>query len=278
MDQTLLRKVQLAQLEILQEVARVCHDNHIQWFLCCGTLLGAVRHQGFIPWDDDLDIGMLRSDYERFCALADKKMSSRFCIQSWYTEPDYPLPFAKVRMRGTIYVEAKSKTFQENGFYIDVFPFDYAPEDPEQQGLHAKKLNDIFRLKLMKSGYKPWIEKDRVNWKKRIGYLFYQLKAVCYTQDELSKRYDSLATSYKEDTVLCRQRGLRKLECYPAMWFQKTENLSFEGNLYPVPKEYDSVLTAQFGDYMTLPPEDSREDRHQIIRVNFGDGTEEWKA
>lgn len=277
MDRTLLRKVQLTQLEILREVERVCRENDIQWFLCCGTLLGAVRHQGFIPWDDDLDIGMLRADYEKFCRLAPEKMDPRFCVQNWYTEPAYPLPFGKVRMRNTVYEEAKSRTFRENGFYIDVFPFDNAPEDPADQAAHAVKLNDLFRLKLMKSGYKPWLEKDRINWKKRIGYLFYQIKAVKYSQEELARRYDALAASYPDGTVLCRQRGLRKLECYPAEWFRELTELTFETEKFPGPMAYDAVLCAQFGDYMTPPPEESREDRHQIVRVDFGDGTEEWK-
>lgn len=278
MEQSLLRKVQLAQLEILREVDRVCRENDIRWFLCCGTLLGAVRHQGFIPWDDDLDIGMLRQDYEKFCRLAPEKMEPKFCVQSWYTEPDYPLPFGKVRMKDTLYVEAKSRTFRENGIYIDVFPFDNAPEDPARQAAHAVKLNDLFRLKLMKSGYKPWIEKDRINWKKRLGYLLYQVKAVRFSQEDLAKQYDALAASCAAVDTVCRQRGLRKLECYPACWFQELELHPFEGEMFPVPKNYDAVLTAQFGDYMTPPPAGSREDRHQIVRVNFGDGTEEWKA
>lgn len=278
MEQSLLRRVQLTQLEILREVDRMCRENGIRWFLCCGTLLGAVRHHGIIPWDDDLDIGMLRQDYEKFCRLAPEKMDPRFCVQSWHTEPEYPLPFAKVRMRGTVYVEAKSKVFRENGFYIDVFPFDYAPEQPEDQDAHAVRLNDLFRLKLMKSGYKPWVEKNRINWKKRIGYLLYQLKAQKYSQKELAQDYDTLASSCPVGGILCRQRGLRKLECYPARWFENTVLHPFEDGQYPVPAAYDQILTAQFGDYMTPPPEGSREDRHQIVKVDFGDGTEGWEA
>lgn len=278
MERSLLRRVQMTQLEILQEVDRVCRENDIHWFLCCGTLLGAVRHQGFIPWDDDVDIGMLREDYETFCRLAPEKLNARFCVQSWYTEPAYPLPFAKVRMRNTLCVEAKSAVFRENGFYIDVFPFDYAPEAPEAQAAHAKKLNDLFRVMLMKSGYQPWLEKGRINWKKRIGYLAYQWKAQKCSQEELAKQYDALATSLPKGKLVCRQRGLRKLECYPVKWLETQVLHEFAGARFPVPSAWDAVLTAQFGDYMTPPPEESREDRHQIIRVNFGDGTEAWKA
>ena len=159
-----------------------------------------------------------------------------------------------------------------------MFPFDYAPETEHEQNLHAAKLNDLFRIKLMKSGYQPWLEKNGINWKKRIGYLLYQCKAFRYTHHELAEAYDALASSCNSGKMLCRQRGLRKLECYPADWFENLGVCIFEGEEFPVPKDYDAVLTAQFGDYMTPPPEGSREDRHQIVRVNFGDGTEEWKA
>ena len=278
MEQALLRRVQLQQLEILKEVRRVCRENGIGYFLCCGTLLGAVRHQGFIPWDDDLDIGMLREDYEAFCRIAPEKLNPRFAIQNWYTEPDYPLPFAKVRMRDTLYVEAKSARFRENGFYIDVFPFDNAPEEPAAQASHAVKLNDIFRTKLMKSGYRPWLEKDRINWKKRIGYFAYQLRAAVTGREALARSYDAAAVSLPSGKLLCRQRGLRKLECYPAEWFRDFCELEYEGERFFAPAQYDAILTAQFGDYMTPPPENQREDRHQIIQVDFGDGTEGWNA
>ncbi len=278
MEQAMLQKVHTVQMALLREVARVCRENEIQWFLCCGTLLGAVRHQGFIPWDDDVDIGMLRQDYEKFCRLAPSKMDSRFCVQSWYTEPEYPLPFAKVRMRNTLYVEEKSAVFQENGFYVDVFPFDNGPDGEQEQINHGKKLNDLFRRKLMKSGYRPWIEQDRVNWVKRIGYLPYVWMARRDTQQALAQQYDALAVSLPEGHLVCRQRGLRHLECYPREWFQETVPHSFEGEQFPVPVHYHDILTAQFGDYMTPPPKEKRENRHQIIQVDFGDGTEIWRA
>ena len=108
MERELLRKVQLTQLEIAKEIRRVCEENDIPYFLTCGTLLGAVRHQGFIPWDDDMDVGMLRENYEKFCRIAPEKLKPEYCWQSWYTDPNYALPFGKVRKRGTLYLEAKS--------------------------------------------------------------------------------------------------------------------------------------------------------------------------
>ena len=89
MERELLRKVQLTQLEIAKEIRRVCEENDIPYFLTCGTLLGAVRHQGFIPWDDDMDVGMLRENYEKFCRIAPEKLKPEYCWQTWYTDPNY---------------------------------------------------------------------------------------------------------------------------------------------------------------------------------------------
>ena len=156
MERELLRKVQLTQLEIAKEIRRVCEENDIPYFLTCGTLLGAVRHQGFIPWDDDMDVGMLRENYEKFCRIAPEKLKPEYCWQSWYTDPNYALPFGKVRKRGTLYLEAKSHRLAENGFYVDIFPYDAVSPDAEQRQETAGRLLKIYRTKLMKSHYQPW--------------------------------------------------------------------------------------------------------------------------
>lgn len=272
MERELLRKVQLAQLEIAKEIRRVCRENEIGYFLCCGTLLGAVRHRGFIPWDDDLDLGMLRSDYEKFCRIAPEKLGERFCLQSWYTDDKYALPFAKVRMRGTEFLEAKSTILRENGFFVDIFPFDNAPAEESAQSAHAGKLGSMFRMKLMKCGWKPWMDGDKINWKKRLGYGLYQLKALPVSSRAISEQYDALAASPEQSGLLCRQRGLFKLECYERRWYESCVEIPFEGEAFRVPENYDAVLRTQFGDYMTLPPEGERENRHQIVKVDFGNG------
>ena len=276
MEPALLRKVQLAQLEIAKEIRRVCDENNIGYFLCCGTLLGAVRHRGFIPWDDDLDLGMLRPDYETFCRIAPEKLGERFCLQSWYTDDCYALPFAKVRMRGTEYLEAKGTILQENGFFVDIFPFDNAPAGEDAQRAHARNLGSLFRMKLMKCGWKPWMDGDKINWKKRLGYALYQLKALPKSSNAISKEYDALAASPAEGAQLCRQRGLYRLECYDRTWYESFVELPFEGEAFRVPENYDAVLRTQFGDYMVLPPEGERENRHQIVKVDFGNG-EVWE-
>lgn len=271
MEKDILRKVQLAQLEIAQEIKRVCEENDIPYFLCDGSLLGAIRHQGFIPWDDDMDIGMLRRDYERFCSIAPEKLKQEYCLQTWYTDPNYGLPFAKIRKRNTLYLEAKSSLLQENGFFVDIFPFDFVPEDPQERAALANKLLQIYRVKLMKSRYTPWMENDKIIWKKRIGYLYYQFKAIFANQDALARAFDALATSVAGSSTVCEQCAASVPMCYPYDVCSELEDCVFEGERFRGLRQYDAFLSGTYGDYMQLPPEDQRENRHQIVQLNFGD-------
>ena len=272
MEQELLRKVQLVQLEIAKEIKRVCEENDIQYFLSDGSFLGAVRHQGFIPWDDDMDMGMLRSDYEKFCRIAPLKLKPEYCLQNWYTDPNYSLPFGKVVKRNTVYLESKKTTnLKENGFYVDIFPFDYAPEDQPEREQLAARLRSIYRMKLMKSGYKPWMDNDKINWPKRIGYLYYQIKSLFVSQNELAKSYDRLAVATQGSNTLWEQYGGITPVYYQREWLEELADYSFEGVAFKGPKYYDEYLTASYGDYMQLPPEDQRENRHQIVEIDFGE-------
>lgn len=270
MERELLRKVQLVQLEIAKEVRRVCQENGIRYFLCCGTLIGAIRHKGFIPWDDDLDFGMLREEYEKFCRVAPQALGEDYYFQNWYTEPNCALPFGKVMKRHTLYLESKKTgNLQENGIYIDIFPFDYIPDDMNARMAHTNRLMQLFRTKLMKCGYRPWMECDKINWKKRIGYLFYQGKAMFADSGELTRRFDALAKAPGKTGVLTRQDGISNREFYNAEWFSEFIEVPFEDDQFVIPKAYDAILAAQYGDYMQPPPENERENRHQIFRVEF---------
>ena len=271
----MLRRVQLTQLEIAREIKRVCEENDIRFFLLGGTYLGAVRHQGFIPWDDDMDLGMLRGEYEKFCRIAPEKLGPDYCLQTWYTEPNYGLPFGKVMKRGTVYLESKkSRRLQENGIYVDIFPFDSVPLDLQQRQKLAKHLLRLYRLRLMKCGYKPWMEEDKVLWHKRLGYLFYQFQALFCGKQALARDYDALAEAQPDTDTVSEQSGMASPLYVRREWCEDLVNYTFEGEQFPAPRAYDEFLTIYYGDYMQLPPEDQRENRHQIVQVDFGDGEE----
>lgn len=166
MDKDTLRKVQLTLLEIAKEVKRVCDENDIKYYLDSGTLLGAVRHSGFIPWDDDFDIGMMREEYDRFCKIAPFALNSNYYLQTWENDEKYAVPFAKVRKKNTIYRENKANPNLNNGFYVDIFPYDNAPVSLDSKVKLMKNLSGIERLILMKCNYQPWQEQQKLNYKR----------------------------------------------------------------------------------------------------------------
>lgn len=271
MEKHLLRKVQLTQLEIAKEIRRVCDENGINYFLDSGTLLGAVRHKGFIPWDDDLDLGMLREDYEKFCEIAPEKLDPKYCLQTWRTDKNYPLPFGKVRKRNTVYVEGKSDQSTENGIYVDIFPYDKAPENMEERAKLRKQMCDLARMALMKNHYQPWYEDGKTNWKKRIGYIYYQIKAAFTTHDKIVEEYEKLVNSVTDDVTRYEQTGNIFLYYLPKAWYEKFELIDFEDDKFLCTSNADGYLTSLYGDYMQLPPESERENRHQIIELDFGE-------
>lgn len=271
MEREVLLKVQPVLLEITKEIKRVCDENGIRYFLYRGTFLGAVRHQGFIPWDDDMDVAMLREDYEKFRRIATEKMDPRFCFQDWHTDANYAHPFGKVRKRNTLYVEAKCAQLPENGFYVDVYPIDFAPESEAERKKLAQKLLHLYRVKLMKSKYTPWMEEDKIIWKKRIGYMLYQTIALFVSQQKLIQTYESIISAVPESGLLYEQSALPRSYYFDKQWCEELAEYPFEDQFFKGPKQYDAFLSSLYGDYMELPPEDKRENRHQIIKMDFGE-------
>ena len=268
MDKQTLRKVQLILLEMLKDIDSVCKRHKIQYFLDSGTLIGAVRHRGFIPWDDDLDIGMLRADYEKFSSIAQAELGEKYFWQTWDTDPDYPIPFGKVRKRGTKYVESKSKELKENGFFIDILPYDYAPNSVEKCERIRNRQWLLYRMLLMKDGYKPWYETNEVNLKKRIGYIPFSIVSKLVTKRMIISQYMKTINCVEEKTLVYQQTGKKY---YKASWMQNTVTLEFEGEQFPVVDHYHEWLTKAYGDYMTPPPPHERENRHQIYKLDFGE-------
>lgn len=270
MEREVLHKVQAIQLEMAKDVKRVCRENGIPYFLYRGTFLGAVRHKGVIPWDDDMDFGMLRPDYEKFCAIANEQLSEKYCFQNWHTDENYALPLGKVRKRGTVYVEAKCARLPENGIYIDIYPLDFAPVDPKARRVLARRLLHLFRIKLMKCGYTPWMEEDRVIWKKRIGYLAYQFAALFISQQALTRKYEALVRAVPEGDTLYEQSALPIAYYFEKSWCTELSEYPYEDTTFSGPANYDAFLSSLYGNYMELPPEDKRENRHQIQELDFG--------
>lgn len=131
MDEKVMIELRKVEVEILKEIHKICTENDLQYYLCGGTLLGAVRHKGFIPWDDDIDIVMPRDDYNKFITLClNGKLDKQYILQNTDTEPEYHLPFTKIRKKHTFFDEEGVRKLKiHKGIFVDIFPLDYSKKN-----------------------------------------------------------------------------------------------------------------------------------------------------
>lgn len=264
------RKLQLAQLDLLLELKRICEKNNIHYFLVGGTLIGAARHQGFIPWDDDIDVGMLRHDYEHFLDACRTDLSEEYRLYDWTIDKYFPLAFAKLKIKGTKMIEDISKNSDIcDEVFIDVFPFDSAPDDSIRQKIHSVHVIVLRKVLLIKCGYR--LSEQRKGIRKVVNKALYKLLEILFTgysTDEIKslyqveqEKYNRTNTSYyiNLNGAYSYQRELKQ-----KILFERFTQLEFEKNMLSVPEKYDQYLTEVYGDYMKMPPEEQRVPRHNI--------------
>ncbi len=271
MDDKIRKKVQLAQLNMLKQVKNICDKYGINYILLGGTLIGAIRHKGFIPWDDDLDIGMLREDYEYFLEIAQEELDNEYFLQTKESDKMYGYGFAKMLKKGTIYKENTTKKAKiQEGIYIDIFPFENAPNNLKIRRRQAKKRFLYRRLVLLKSGYTLWGKGDL---KKMLAYKMLKFFLLFVRREYLIKKNDhymkigNLKGIKTEEVVNINGTYAYEKELVKREYFIELIEVPFEDSLFKVPKAYDEFLSHVYGDYMKLPPKEKQVGGHDVIEI-----------
>lgn len=264
-----LRQAQLVELEILLEFDRICKENDLTYQLFSGTLLGAVRHNGFIPWDDDIDVAMLRKDYNKFLSIYSNATNSKYFLQSYETDPNFFRQFARLRKNFTLYLQESYKDIDmHHGIFIDIFPFDNVKIDSVMEEFRYKLIRIISRINIIRN----------MGISKKSNFLKRSLGWIIESSNRIIKKstYDKLETKimeYNEKTDciyithLTESMGsnahkrciVKKKDFYNQIEWE------FEKHLFPIPRNYDEILTNQYGNYMCLPPADKRVPHHGVI-------------
>lgn len=257
-----LRKLQLIELEILKEVDKICKKHNIVYYMAEGSLLGTIRHNGFIPWDDDLDIAMLRSDYEKFLKIAPKEISKKYKIQHFTTIKNYWSPFIKVRyLDNSEYAQKHIEHLTDhNGPLLDIFPIDSVPNEnsPKQyiQAFKVKLYRGMLGLKLYR---KPKNLKTYIVW---FLAKFYTIKNLHQKLDKTFKKYNNENNPYLVN--LASYYNYKK-QTFSKDFYGTPRYVKFEDIMVPVPKEAEKILTKIYGeDYTNIPPIEKRITKHHF--------------
>lgn len=260
-ENELLVKAQKRMLDILIEVDRVCNKHNIKYFLIDGTLLGAVRHKGFIPWDDDVDIAMMREDYNKFIEVAPLELSKDYFLQTIDTDPNYnrfhiPLKVRDNRSKLVEVDESENEDFNQ-GIYIDIFAFDTLPKNEL-----IRKFQKLISRFIVLCDVRTRRKEEKLSLQNKIAFLVYLIvKRLSYNTRNKILRYimkwndiNGQEITYGVDLPCDGSWGkiFNKSDIFPLT------KIEFCGKYFNAPKECDKILSNLYGDYLELPKEEDR--------------------
>lgn len=270
---TNIERLHRVDMEIVKEVVGICDAHGFQYYMLGGTMLGAVRHQGFIPWDDDIDLGMPRADYEAFLQVAPTELKKHLKIVNYRTDPNYQYYITRILDTDTQVVE--ERIGNDNKYThasIDIFPIDGTPNNPILRKLYYFRV--MYHRALMSLCYKDSIDRKRKRSRKE--------KLLLWIMERVP--VEKLTTPYKQkckiDKLLRQQQvegsayignlmgAYRTREIVPADYYGEGTFYPFEGMLLRGMSKADAYLTHTYGDYMQLPPEGQRKTHFKILQIH----------
>lgn len=266
------KAVQYAQLDLLLELDRLCRENNLSYILVGGSMIGAVRHHGFIPWDDDVDVGMIREDYDRFLELCKSDLDPEYFYVDWKSDTHFPYAFAKLKIKNTLYVEAESEnTGMDHCVFIDIFPYDAVPIKTVQKKRQALDLAIYKKLIQLRLGWDLGINKGVL---KKLTYSLLRIVSYLKSAEQwkvsLIKAVSRYSASKTDNVVsLSGDYGYER-ETMPRALFKERVEIDFEGYQVFIPKDYDLYLHRIYGDYMQLPPIENRKSKHLVKEIDLG--------
>ncbi|MBE6758539.1 MAG: LicD family protein [Ruminococcaceae bacterium] len=259
-----IHELQQIAMDMLLDISAACRKAGLRFYMAEGSLIGAIRHKGFIPWDDDIDLAMPREDYEKFLQVGQELLGEKYRLQHSTTVENYWSPFIKVRL---ITDDPKFRQMhiahltKDNGPLIDIFPLDNVPKlSSFSQRLNRRKIGLYRGMITRKLGCLP-----HKSLSEKLAYFLSKF----YTVERLHKKLDRLHVKYNspDNGFMVNWASYYSVEkeTFPREAFGEPLYVPFEKYEMPVPQDYDTVLTTIYGDYMTPPPEDKR-----VIKHHFG--------
>ncbi len=273
-----MASVQAAALEVLQVFQKICKKHNLRYFAIGGTCIGAVRHQGFIPWDDDIDVGMPYEDYLEFMRVAEEEMPDNYSVITPSNCKHYLSIISKLQNKNTTFIETLSGEYEDrySGIYIDIFPVFGLPRD----------MTDVMKIQLKKKKYHSlnlrmrFSLSDEEHLHGKLLWLAMVPLRMVLPFDYYIKKQIKLFSKYKfddSDKVYFCWRSVedpaKPRKVYNAIFnyddFRELIEVPFEDGTISIPKGYDGYLTHDFGDYMTLPPVEKRVSGHPKALIDL---------
>ena len=248
-----MKKVWAVQIDLLEQVKKICKNHGLKYFADSGTLIGAIRHKGYIPWDDDIDLVMMRNDYNKFMEYAKTELEFPYFLQTVYTDKDIMRAHAQLRnSKTTGYMPYEKNRPYNKGIFIDIFPLDVIPEDPR---LKKFSLKIKFKWKLLNNlvNYK-YNKKNIVSWAKH--YLIVKPLTLWMDYKILYANYERLCSQYNNSkfnrvSYIAYSHGKKK-HIWNKEWFDSAKEVDFEFTKINIPVGYDERLKTEYGDYIVI--------------------------
>lgn len=278
LDEAVLLQLRPLFLEMLLEIDRICRKYDIKYSLDSGTLIGAVRHGGFIPWDADADISMLRFEYEKFFEVCKTELNTdKFFLQDFRTDKEYRWGFPKIRYNNTVFLRAGQEFGKwHSGIFVDIFVYDGVPDNYFLRRLHLfvcycirKGLYSVFGRYnadniFLRMWYKLLYVVPRDWWVKAFNFM----EALSNKHNHKLVRH--LTYPYPEE----KENGMSRKYGMPRVCFDEYDDIIFENHVFKIFKNYDYYLRSMYDDYMTLPPIDERKaEPLSVLKINGEDVT-----